>query len=479
MISYFPVVTGSLTVSGSVNISGGITASGGITISGSIASASYAATASFVALAQSASNAVSAQTASFANTLTVAGNLTAQTLVVQTITSSVDFVTGSTRFGSILGNTHVFSGSVTMNPNGLFVSSSGLVGIGNVIPAYTLDVTGTGRFTGAATFNGTVNVYDGSSRGLSISNSSGAITFSNNWGKTTFTAPSAQDIEFNDDAGVKRLFLKNGGNVGIGTSSPLVLFDVRQPYAKTDTTRRDILYASNESSPSGLRVSIVGGASQAVRSAHLQTTDWGITNDGSIVLQPFGGNVGIGIENPSSILYISAQSDTVGGNGIRLGNSGVNRIWNTRFGTNTDLSYNLDFYDGSTWSNRFKLSYTGAATFFSTISAGAATFSGRAISNGYKSYSGEISIASGVTSTIYTMGDNGLYTVQIIVGGGSLIYSAAAIFYSHSNNGQFVKTIDLYDGANVTLDQSAGAIRITNNGFATLTWNWSIIFQPF
>jgi hypothetical protein len=361
----------------------------------------------------------------------------------------------------------------------IMFESASFVGIGTSSPAYKLDVTGTGRFTGAATFNGTVNVYDGSSRGLSISNSSGAITFSNNWGKTTFTAPSSQDIEFNDDAGVKRLFLKNGGNVGIGTNSPLVLFDVRQPYAKTDTTRRDILYASNESSPSGLRVSIVGGASQAVRSAHLQTTDWGTTNDGSIVLQPFGGNVGIGIENPSSILYISAQSDTVGGNGIRLGNSGVNRIWNTRFGTNTDLSYNLDFYDGSTWSNRFKLSYTGAATFFSTISAGAATFSGRAISNGYKSYSGEISIASGVTSTIYTMGDNGLYTVQIIVGGGSLIYSAAAIFYSHSNNGQFVKTIDLYDGANVTLDQSAGAIRITNNGFATLTWNWSIIFQPF
>ena len=71
--------------------------------------------------------------------------------------------------------------------------------------------------TGVATFSGNVNVYDASSRGLTISNSSGAITFSNNWGKTTFTSPSAQDIEFNDDAGVKRLFLKNGGNVGIGT----------------------------------------------------------------------------------------------------------------------------------------------------------------------------------------------------------------------------------------------------------------------
>jgi hypothetical protein len=112
MVQYFPVVTGSLTVTGSINVSGGITASGGISISGSIASASFASTASFVALAQSASNAVAAQTASFANAFTVAGNLTAQTLVVQTITSSVDFVTGSTRFGSIVGNTHQFTGSV-------------------------------------------------------------------------------------------------------------------------------------------------------------------------------------------------------------------------------------------------------------------------------------------------------------------------------------------------------------------------------
>ena len=122
-------------------------------------------TASFVANAQSASNAVAAQTASFANAFTVAGTLTAQTLVVQTITSSVDFVTGSTRFGSILGNTHVFSGSVTMNPGGLFVSSSGLVGIGNVVPAYTLDVSGTGRFTGA--LSGTSATF---SSGLIVSN---------------------------------------------------------------------------------------------------------------------------------------------------------------------------------------------------------------------------------------------------------------------------------------------------------------------
>jgi hypothetical protein len=50
-----------------------------------------------------------------------------------------------------------------MNPGGLFVSSSGLVGIGNVVPAYTLDVSGTGRFTGAlsgtsATFSGDLTI---------------------------------------------------------------------------------------------------------------------------------------------------------------------------------------------------------------------------------------------------------------------------------------------------------------------------------
>ena len=77
------------------------------------------------------------------------------------------------------------------------------------------------------------------------------------------------------------------------------------------------------------------------------------------------------------------------------------------------------------------------------------------------------------------MGDNGLYTVSIIVTAGSLIYSAAAIFYAHNSNAQFVKALDLYDGANVTLDNSGSGIRITNNGFSTLTWSWSILYQRF
>jgi hypothetical protein len=126
------MILNSPTISGSLTVTGNILTSGSITLSGSVASASYAATASFVALAQSASNAVAAATASSADNLLVRNTLTAQTLVVQTITSSVDFVTGSTRFGSISENTHVFTGSMSVSGSGAFV---GIVGVGGATEA--------------------------------------------------------------------------------------------------------------------------------------------------------------------------------------------------------------------------------------------------------------------------------------------------------------------------------------------------------
>jgi hypothetical protein len=68
-----------------------------------------ATTASYILQAVSASF---ASTASSADNFLVRGTLTATTIVVQTITSSIDFVTGSTCFGSLISNTHQFTGSV-------------------------------------------------------------------------------------------------------------------------------------------------------------------------------------------------------------------------------------------------------------------------------------------------------------------------------------------------------------------------------
>ena len=67
-----------------------------------------------------------AATASSADNFLVRGTLTAQTIVVQTITSSTDFVTGSTRFGTLLANTHQFTGSVSITGS-LAVNGSNVV----------------------------------------------------------------------------------------------------------------------------------------------------------------------------------------------------------------------------------------------------------------------------------------------------------------------------------------------------------------
>jgi hypothetical protein len=243
-------------------------------------SASFASTASFVQNAQSASyvlNAVSASravsssradsattasyvlnavsssfaaTSSFANSFTVGGTLTAQTINVQTITSSIEFVTGSTRNGSLAANTHQFTGSVLMtgsltvtttgtelqvnaggvsignaltdnhiisgslriNPNGLFVSSSGNVGIGTTTDRTTvIGASGTGQTIGGS---GTPN--------LTIWNTGNAdwvySTAVGNDGTVYHYNKANTDMYYYTN-NIARMIIKNGGNVGIGAST--------------------------------------------------------------------------------------------------------------------------------------------------------------------------------------------------------------------------------------------------------------------
>ena len=63
--------------------------------------------------------------------ITTTGTITAQTLVVQTITSSTDFVTGSTRFGSLSSNTHQFTGSVSIT--GSLTATSNVLVTGSLL----------------------------------------------------------------------------------------------------------------------------------------------------------------------------------------------------------------------------------------------------------------------------------------------------------------------------------------------------------
>jgi hypothetical protein len=101
-----PQFTGSVSITGSLTITGGL--SNNFTSSNAV-TASYATTASYVA---NASSFPYTGSATITGSLNVIGAITAQTIVVQTLTSSISYLTGSTQHGSLLTNTHQFTGSV-------------------------------------------------------------------------------------------------------------------------------------------------------------------------------------------------------------------------------------------------------------------------------------------------------------------------------------------------------------------------------
>lgn len=122
-----------------------------------------------------------------------------------------------------------------------------------------------------------------------------------------------------------RLTINTSGNVGIGTTNPTALLSVGSTainanslnkyqfgygYAKTDTTlrRAGTLAQSNESSqPFSLYTAVQGGASDYLRYALIQTGVEGLNNSGYLVLQGYGGNVGIGTTTPAQSLEVNGR----------------------------------------------------------------------------------------------------------------------------------------------------------------------------
>jgi hypothetical protein len=300
-------VTGSLLVSGSgtfTNIgpavfSGSVTAVGGFS-------------GSFSGTATSASYAVVATTASYADSLTVAGTLTAQTLVVQTITSSVDFVTGSTRFGSISENTHQFTGSV------LVTGSTNING--NAV------VTGSLKVNKIGINIGDLNLDNFSTFGLIVSGSIGfgnsggaaALVDRDGSGNTTFYG-GAGDIKFSDITLTSNyLTIKNAGNVGIGTTTPDRLFHIN----------------GNTSTTTPLQKVQNDGVGDAVTEYRITGISWyvGIDNsDGDkfkIGQDPLGTSDRFTIADGGAATFLSTVTAT---NGVRCINSGVDAVFQDAF----------------------------------------------------------------------------------------------------------------------------------------------------
>jgi hypothetical protein len=117
-----------------------------------------------------------ALTSSYAPNFNVSGNLfvggdiTAQTLHVQSITSSTEYVTGSTIFGSLLTDTHLLTGSTSVT-GAFFVNNyqfyPNLIATGSITASIDVDI------------NNLFLIKSGSAQYLNISSSSNTTLYSN------------------------------------------------------------------------------------------------------------------------------------------------------------------------------------------------------------------------------------------------------------------------------------------------------------
>jgi len=271
---------------------------------------------SFSASVLSYTSSLNAKTSSFATTgsntfegiqtinsnLIVTGSITAQTLVVQTITSSVDFVTGSTRFGSLLANTHVFSGSVSMNPGGLFVSSSNNVGIGTTTPTRNLEIIAGASNNSILKLNATTANGYGAQVEYSSKTTEGVTT---TWVVGTGVSTGTNSFEFFNGSSTV-MFISSSGNIGIGTLNPIAalhIYSANQNVASSLATaysNSKFRLETYNTSGQGISMGSIGGYSQYIQAQYSDQT-----TQAPLLLQPFSGSVGIGTsDTPTTPLLV-------------------------------------------------------------------------------------------------------------------------------------------------------------------------------
>jgi hypothetical protein len=361
--------SGSLAVSGSSSITGSLNVSRGIT--GSLfGTASQALTASFLlggggsgvgfpftGSAQiTGSLGVTGSITSTGN-ITTTGTLTAQTLVVQTVTSSIVFSSGSNRFGSQLTDRQTFTGSVvmtgslTVNTTGteFQVTNNGVV-IGNLLTD-NHSMTGSVLITGSLTVNTTGTEFQVTNNGVVIGNLltdrhsvtgslrvtgsgiftntvivSGSLTVSSS--ATAISVQGSGSSVFSVDGTVGRLFevddSLSGSLFSVNTAAGLPVIE-----AFSDNTVRIGQFGQRALFVSQSRV----GIGMETPTANLHISGSGSDSlmrissivSSSIFFVSGSGNVGIGTITPQRLLHLTGSGDTY----IRVDRGSIQSLFGT------------------------------------------------------------------------------------------------------------------------------------------------------
>ena len=109
------------------------------------------------------------------------------------------------------------------------------------------------------------------------------------------------------------------GRVGIPSTSTSAVLPTKlnvvadSPKATIATTRALAVTTNDASNPFALDIKVVGAAAIANRGIILQTTDWNLLDGGNLLLQPQGGNVGIGANGATSKLTVAGLIESTSG----------------------------------------------------------------------------------------------------------------------------------------------------------------------
>jgi len=309
-----PIITGS--IQSPLNLTSNISASGAITGSG------FFTTGSIVVMGN-----ITASSARFSNIVT------AQTLVVQVVSSSTEYASGSNIFGNLASNTHQFTGSV--NITGSSHTIFGNLGIGiaggtnEVFEIFAPEIAGTSqqvklRLSQAASISSRVNLI------------SGVISGSNPY----FAIEARQALT--PFAIVERLRIDGSGNVAIGNTNPQANLHIGPSFntvpASTsiavagDTSIRFMAgsdgNANYGSFIAGTQIAGVRALSLGYRQGAGDITTMTITQLSSGITS---GSVGIGIASPRTQLNVQVGGPSIysgggAGESIRV-SSGTTNAW--------------------------------------------------------------------------------------------------------------------------------------------------------
>jgi hypothetical protein len=246
--------------------------------------------------------------------LTTTGTITATTLVVQTITSSISSITGSTNFGSLSSNTHTFTGSI--------------------------NASGSGNFSGSITATDLIvsDTYANDPLIKLVTTTSGNVEVQMRTATTTYNAGIGV-ITSGYDFGLftnntTRLFISASGNVGIGTSSPYSKLDVA---GSISINGRPVIDNSSAELYIGGITGVSGRGTDMIAFYTANAERMRITS---------AGLVGIGIDGVAFLLDVGGGVNGVTQNVCRIGNTAgyTNGLTVSK---NVSNNYTFNFGDNS------------------------------------------------------------------------------------------------------------------------------------